>query len=34
MGVNNVDGSVFYTIGLRKDIRAKTGKQAGESLCF
>lgn len=30
MGVKNADGSVCYIIGLRKDIRAKIGKQAGD----
>ncbi|MGI6123755.1 MAG: DUF1905 domain-containing protein [Acetivibrionales bacterium] len=30
MGVKNTDGSVCYIIGLRKDIRAKIGKQAGD----
>ncbi|MCL2562593.1 MAG: DUF1905 domain-containing protein [Oscillospiraceae bacterium] len=33
MGVRNPDGSVCYIIGLRKDIRAKIGKQAGDSVC-
>ncbi|UNC92335.1 DUF1905 domain-containing protein [Candidatus Contubernalis alkaliaceticus] len=32
MGVKNPDGSVCYIIGLRKDIRAKIGKQAGDSV--
>ena len=32
MGVKNPDGSVCYIIGVRKDIRAKIGKQAGESV--
>ena len=32
MGVKNADGSVCYTIGLRKDIRAKIGKQAGDTV--
>lgn len=32
MGVKNVDGSVCYIIGLRKDIRAKIGKQAGDTV--
>ena len=32
MGMKNVDGSVCYIIGLRKDIRAKIGKQAGDSV--
>ena len=30
MGVKNPDGTVCYIIGIRKDIRAKIGKQAGE----
>lgn len=30
MGVQNPDGSVCYIIGIRKDIRAKIGKQAGD----
>ena len=30
MGVINPDGSVCYIIGIRKDIRAKIGKQAGD----
>jgi len=29
MGVRNSDGSVCYIIGIRKDIRAKIGKQPG-----
>jgi hypothetical protein len=32
MGVKNPDGSVCYIIGLRKDIRAKIGKQPGDSV--
>lgn len=32
MGMKNVDGSVCYIIGLRKDIRAKIGKQPGDSV--
>lgn len=32
MGVKNADGSVCYIIGLRKDIRAKIGKQAGQTV--
>lgn len=32
MGVKNSDGSVCYIIGLRKDIRSKIGKQAGDSV--
>ena len=30
MGVKNDDGSVCYIIGVRKDIRAKIGKQPGD----
>ncbi len=30
MGVRNEDGSVCYIIGIRKEIRAKIGKQPGE----
>jgi hypothetical protein len=32
MGVKNADGSVCYIIGLRKDIRAKIGKQADDTV--
>lgn len=32
MGVKNADGSVCYIVGLRKDIRAKIGKQAGDTV--
>jgi hypothetical protein len=32
MGVKNPDGTVCYIIGLRKDIRTKIGKQAGDSV--
>jgi len=32
MGVKNADGSVCYIIGIRKDIRTKIGKQAGDSV--
>ena len=32
MGIKNADGSVCYIIGLRKDIRAKIGKRAGDSV--
>jgi hypothetical protein len=32
MGVKNADGSVCYIVGLRKDIRAKIGKQAGNAV--
>lgn len=30
MGVKNPDGTVCYIIGIRKDIRAKIGKQCGD----
>ncbi|GJM77516.1 hypothetical protein HMSSN139_00120 [Paenibacillus sp. HMSSN-139] len=30
MGVKKADGSVCYILGLRKDIRAKIGKQPGD----
>ena len=30
MGVKHADGAICYNIGLRKDIRAKIGKQPGE----
>ncbi len=32
MGVKNGDGSVCYIIGIRKDIRAKIGKQPGDTV--
>lgn len=32
MGVKNADGSVCYIVGVRKDIRAKIGKQAGDAV--
>jgi len=32
MGLKNADGSVCYIIGLRKDIRAKIGKQPGDTV--
>lgn len=32
MGVKNEDGSICYIIGLRKDIRAKIGKQPGDTV--
>jgi hypothetical protein len=32
MGIKNPDGSICYIIGVRKDIRAKIGKQAGDSI--
>jgi len=30
MGVKNPDGTICYIIGIRKDIRTKIGKQAGD----
>ena len=30
MGVKNADGSVCYILGVRKDIRVKIGKEAGD----
>lgn len=30
MGIKNTDSSVCYIIGLRRDIRAKIGKQPGD----
>ena len=33
MGFKNQDGSVCYILGIRKDIRAKIGKQPGDSVC-
>ena len=32
MGVKNDDGSVCYKIGVRKDIRARIGKQPGDKV--
>jgi len=32
MGAKNPDGSVCYIISVRKDIRAKIGKQAGDAI--
>ncbi len=32
MGVKNSDGSICYIIGIRKDIRARIGKQPGDSV--
>jgi hypothetical protein len=32
MGLKNLDGSVCYIIGLRKDIRTKISKKPGESV--
>lgn len=32
MGVKHEDGSVCYIIGIRKDIRAKIGKQPGDTV--
>ena len=30
MGIKNANGSVCYILGIRKDIRAKIGKQVGD----
>jgi len=30
MGVKNMDNSICYIVGIRKDIRQKIGKQAGD----
>jgi hypothetical protein len=32
MGAKNADGSVCYVIGILKDIRAKIGKQPGDTV--
>ena len=32
MGVTHPDGSICYIIGLRKDIRQRIGKQAGDQV--
>lgn len=32
MGVKRADGSICYIIGVRKDIRAKIGKQVGDEI--
>ena len=32
MGVKNADGSICYILGILKDIRAKIGKQPGDSV--
>ena len=32
MGIKNPDGSICYIIGIRKDIRAAIGKQAGDTI--
>lgn len=32
MGLKNPDGTTCYIIGIRKDIRTKIGKQAGDEL--
>jgi hypothetical protein len=32
MGVKNKDGSICYIIGIRKDIRQKINKQAGDKI--
>lgn len=33
MGVKHADGSVCYIIGIKKEIRAKIGKQPGDKVC-
>ena len=33
MGVKNPDGSICYIIGIRKDIRTKINKHAGDIVC-
>ena len=32
MGIRNADGSICYILGIRKDIRAKIGKQPGDMI--
>jgi len=32
MGIKNPNGSICYIIGIRKDIRTKIGKQAGDTI--
>ena len=32
MGLKRVDGSICYIIGVRKDIRARIGKQPGDTV--
>lgn len=32
MGIKNEDGSICHIIGIRKDIRAKIGKQPGDTI--
>ena len=32
MGIKNPDGSACYIIGIRKEIRAKIGKQPGDTV--
>lgn len=32
MGIKNTNGSVCYIIGIRRDIRLKIGKQAGDTV--
>jgi hypothetical protein len=32
MGIKHEDGSICYIIGIRKDIRQKIGRQAGEKI--
>ena len=33
MGIKNADGTVCYIIGMRKNVRAKIGKQPGDTVC-
>ena len=32
MGLKNTDGTICYIIGVRKDIRSKIGKNAGDTI--
>ncbi|MBG9980361.1 DUF1905 domain-containing protein [Facklamia lactis] len=32
MGLKNADGTICYIIGIRKDIRSKIGKNAGDTI--
>ena len=32
MGIKNPDGSICYILGIRKEIRAKIGKQPGDTV--
>ena len=34
MGIKKADGTVCYIIGIRKDIRAKIGKQVGDTVAI